>query len=115
MSIKAAVSAVALASAMMIAPAMAQDAELPTTIGGVTVTAEDQAAVQAKCDELAAADGAASLSDSTEDNASGDSTTPDPTGATDHPPAEGLENATSTIDLSVITLEDCTADGWVNG
>ena len=95
MSIKAAVSAVALASAMMIAPAMAQDAELPTTIGGVTVTAEDQAAVQAKCDELAAADGAA--------------------GATDHPPAEGLENATSTIDLSVITLEDCTADGWVNG
>lgn len=119
MSIKSAVSAVALVSAMLVAPAFAQDAAATAattefTIGGNAVLAEDQAAVQAKCDELSTAANT-SLSDSTEDGAAAgtNTTEEDPTRASDQPPAEGLDNATTTIDLTTVTLEDCTEAGLV--
>ncbi|QQR40142.1 hypothetical protein [Devosia rhizoryzae] len=118
MSIKSAVSAVALASAMMIVPAFAQDAAAPMSgdmmIGGLTIAEGDMPAVQAACDELSTAANT-SLSDSTEDGAAAgtNTTEEDPTRAADQPPAEGLDNATTTIDLSSITLEDCTEAGLV--
>ena len=116
MSIKAAVSALALTSAMLVAPAFAQDAAATPswTIGGNAVAEGDQAAVQAKCDELAL-ESNSSLSDSTEEGAAAgtNTTDEDPTRTSDQPPAEGLDNATTTIDLTTITLENCNEGGWL--
>jgi hypothetical protein len=115
MSIKAAVSAVALASAMLVAPAFAQDAAAPSwTISGNAVAEQDQAAVQARCDDLQIAKDTQSLTQESNDDeqATGDQAD---AGAVDagtiNDPATDSETAT-TIDLSTITLEDCEAGGW---
>lgn len=116
MRVKSIVSALALTSAMIVAPAFAQDAA-SWTIAGNPVAEADQAAVQATCDELNVEGGSSDISSSvTTDNETGadntDSLAAD-TSSNDSPPAEGTENAVTTIDLSTITLDDCVAGGWV--
>ncbi|MBJ6986655.1 MULTISPECIES: hypothetical protein [unclassified Devosia] len=114
MHMKSAISIFALTVGMMVVPAMAQDAK---TISGNPVIEGDVAAVQAKCDEIALAAGASSEMNSTDKNtlsdaAAGALPNAEPTDG-DKPPAEGLAQATTTIDLSGITLEQCKDGGWV--
>ncbi|MBJ7576979.1 hypothetical protein JHC09_03655 [Devosia sp. MC532] len=114
MHMKSAISIFALTVGMMVVPAMAQDAK---TISGNPVIEGDVAAVQAKCDEIALAAGGSSEMNATENNtlsdaAAGGVANVEPTGG-DKPAAEGLAQATTTIDLSVITLEQCKEGGWV--
>jgi hypothetical protein len=122
MSIKAAVSALALSSAMLMAPAFAQDAAAPSwTIAGNPVAEADQAGVQARCDELAVAPAdETSLTqdpagDTSSEDTTGDGNADSDTGTSSNnsPPAEGLDNAVTTLDLTTITLEDCQTGGWV--
>lgn len=118
MSIKATVSAVALASAMLVAPAFAQDAAATTTmemtIAGAAVAEQDMEAVQARCDDLQLAKDTQSLTstESSDDQATGtasDAGAPDSGTISD--PAADSESA-STIDLANITLENCEEGGW---
>lgn len=114
MHMKSAISIFALTIGMMAIPALAQDAK---TIAGNPVLEADVNAVQAKCDEIALAAGGSSEMNSTETNtlsdaAAGGVANAEPTDG-DNPPAEGLAQATTTIDLSTITIEQCKDGGWV--
>jgi hypothetical protein len=114
MHMKSAISIFALTFGMMVVPAMAQDAK---TIAGNPVVEADVAAVQAKCDEIALAAGGSMEMNSTENNtlsdaAAGALPNAEPTEG-DKPAAEGLANATTQIDLNLITLEQCKEGGWV--
>lgn len=106
------ISSLALATAMLVAPGVyAQDAAASATmIGSQTVSAEDLPKVQAQCDTLNAAQGGSQGSDS--------STTNSPDGASDMTDSasevpNGTDQATSTIDLALITLEECKAAGLI--
>jgi len=101
------ISSLAFAAAMLASPmVIAQDTmAAPTMIGQQTISADDLPKVQAQCNTLAgvAATGATADANASPDGAGDlgkDSETPDGTAA-----------ATATIDLSLITIEDCKAAG----
>lgn len=110
MTIKSALSVVALAAGMVAAPAFAQG----MMIGTQTVAENDVAAVEARCADLQLAAETESLSDvqpEPEDDGSEPSVAGDAT--IDDVPATQSETATS-VDLDIITLQDCQADGWLD-
>ena len=106
------ISSLALATAMLVAPGVyAQDAAATATmIGSQSISAEDLPKVQAQCDTLNSSQGGEMGSTTT--------TTETPDGASDTTDEatevpNGTDAATSTIDLSLITLEECKAAGLV--
>lgn len=106
------ISAVALTAAMLASPAaFAQDTTAsPTMIGQQTISADDLPKVQSQCDTLKSSqDGSLASETSTTDDPDGASDLTDP--ASDVP--NGTDEATSTVDLSLITLEECKAAGLV--
>ena len=108
MTIKSALSAIALSAGLLAAPAFAQD----MMIGTQTVAEADVEAVSARCADLQLAAETESLSSTTDedsDNSEDDSVAGD--AAIDDVPATDSETATS-VDLGIITLEECEADGW---
>jgi hypothetical protein len=122
MTVKTALSVLALAAGMAVVPAMAQSTTLPTTIGSFTVPEAEAGAVKARCDTLRLNADTQSLvednsedvegdadADSDENNnetaVAGDATVNSEPALTDSPTA-------TTIDLAAITLEDCEAGGW---
>lgn len=114
MTIKSALSVVALAAGLIAAPVLAQD-----MIGSQSVSEADRAAVSARCLDLqagsadATANGGTS-STSTEDAVDTDDSTPtfeDDVGA-DAESDETVDEVGVTLDLDAITLEDCEASGW---
>jgi TATA-binding protein-associated factor Taf7 len=117
MSIKAAVSALALTSAMLAGSAFAQDATATTEmmIGGTVVAEQDMEAVKARCEDLKNAQDTQSLTQepAADDQATGDSTDASSANAgIINEPAEDSETAT-TLDLTLVTLEECEAGGWL--
>jgi hypothetical protein len=114
MTIKSALSVVALAAGLVAAPVLAQS---PTMIGTQTVTEADVGAVQARCDVLrtnAETESLVSESDSetetetdtdTETSVAGDA-------AVSSEPAVTESASASSVDVAIITLEDCEAGGW---
>lgn len=116
------ISSLALAAAMMVSTgALAQDAMTPaepTMIGGQTVSAEDLPKVQSQCDALAGLDKQSLASDSDVnngdgvDNTEGDDNQGDSTANADNTDvANGTDEATSKVDLALITIEECKAAG----
>jgi hypothetical protein len=106
------ISAVALTAAMLASPAaFAQDTMAsPTMIGGQTVSTDDLPKVQAQCDTLNSVEmNSMASSDATNDEPDGAGDLTDP--ASDVP--NGTDQATSTVDLSLITIEECKAAGLV--
>lgn len=117
MTIKSALSVVALAAGLVAAPTFAQSSMM---IGTQTVAETDVEAVKARCDDLKRADETQSLSetkdaDDADDDAASDEETADDSVAGDADivdvPATDSETATS-VDLGIITLEECEAGGW---
>jgi len=88
------ISSLALTAAMLLSTA----AWAETTVGGQTVSDEDLPKVQAQCDTLAAVEGGSLV----KEDSSSEATEPN-----------GTDQATTTIDLSIITLEDCKTAGLV--
>lgn len=106
------ISSLALATAMLVSGNVyAQDTMAASTmIGQQTVSAEDLPKVQAQCDTLNSSQGGSQASETT--------TTDSPDGASDAADSatevpNGTDAATATIDLSLITLEECKAAGLV--
>ena len=111
MTIKSALSVVALAAGLAATPVFAQG----MMIGSQTVAEADVETVKARCVELqTAADTGASATDA--ETANVDSDEPDEVTegeATFEDEAnDGTEEQASTLDLEVVTLEDCEAGGW---
>lgn len=121
MTIKSALSVVALAAGLVAAPAIAQSATLPTMIGTQTVSEADAGAVLARCEDLKIAAETESLvsdsdseteaedEDGSADNetaVAGDADISSEPALTESPTAVG-------VDLAVVTLADCEADGWL--
>jgi hypothetical protein len=101
------ISSFAFAAAMLLSSAaMAQ-----TTIAGKDVSAEDLPKVQAQCNTLAAVDQNSLASETPATDGK------DADGASDSGPdttvASGDQSATTSIDLSLLTIEDCKAAGLV--
>jgi len=111
------ISSLALAAAMLVSTgAIAQDAmtpAAPTMIGGQTVSTEDLPKVQAQCNTLAAIDLQSLASTSTEAERA-----TEPEGSTasesDGDTPNGTDEATSKVDLALITIEDCKTAGLAN-
>jgi hypothetical protein len=102
------ISALALAGAMMFSgAAMAQ-----TMVGSSNVSAEDLPKVQAACDTLNAKEGGSLIGQTDSDNgvAKAGASSDASAGETDN----GLDAATTTsIDLSLLTLDDCKKAGLI--
>lgn len=87
------------------------------TINGAAVSESDMPAVQERCDQLANASSTESIAGTTEDGNT--SSTADSTAGgtdatiTEAPAVNEAQDATATIDLDTITLEACTAGGFV--
>lgn len=97
------ISSLALATAMLVSGNVyAQDATAaaPTMIGQQTLSAEDLPKVQAQCNTLGATE-KESLA------------TQDPVDTNGAEAPNGADQATTTIDLSLITVEDCKAAGLI--
>lgn len=115
MTIKSALSVVALAAGLVAGPAFAQD----MMIGSQTVAEADVEAVKARCLDLRTAAETESLvseSDSeteTEEDVENDNET-SVAGDADISSEPALtESPTAlSVDLAVVTLEDCEAGGW---
>jgi hypothetical protein len=108
MTIKSALSAIALSAGLIATPAFAQG----MMIGTQTVAETDVEAVAARCADLQLAAETESLSSTGTDN--DDNTADDSVAgnaAIDNVPATDSETATS-VDLGIITLAECEADGW---
>mgnify|MGYP005996651879 FL=1 len=108
MTIKSALSVIALSAGLIATPAFAQG----MMIGTQTVAETDVEAVAARCADLQLAAETESLSSGSEedsDNTEDDSVAGD--AAIDDVPATDSETATS-VDLGIITLAECEADGW---
>lgn len=104
------ISSLALTAAMLLSTgAWAQDA---TMIGQQSISADDLPKVQAQCATLAGVEGGSLLNDTTED-ASTDSANSTATDETSEEKTEpnGADKATATINLDLITLEECKAAG----
>lgn len=108
MTIKSALSVIALAAGLVAGPAIAQSATLPTMIGGITVPEAEAGAVKARCDELKLAAGESLVEESDSDTDDDASEADDVAGK---PDADGATAVT--VDLELVTLEDCEADGWL--
>jgi hypothetical protein len=106
------ISAIALTAAMMLSGgAFAQDTMAqPTMIGGQAVSEADLPKVQAQCNTLA---GVENESLATETTATEGSTEPDGAGdlGEDSEVPNGTDQATTTVDLALITIEECKAAG----
>ncbi|MEQ9635870.1 MAG: hypothetical protein RLW68_07270 [Devosia marina] len=108
MTIKSALSAIALSAGLIATPAFAQG----MMIGTQTVAETDVEAVAARCADLQLAAETESLSSTGTDN--DDDTADDSVAgnaAINNVPATDSETATS-VDLGIITLAECEADGW---
>ena len=109
------ISSLALAGAMLMSTGvLAQDATAaaPTMIGAQAVSAADLPKVQAQCNTLASVDmqsGASDTSSTSSGDADGAGDSTDP--ASDVP--NGTDQATSAVDLSLITVEECKTAGLV--
>lgn len=91
------ITAVAMTAAMLVSgPSMAQ-----TMIGGATLTAEELPIVQAHCDELARV------------NATGQTNTSEKPVDEQTDAAAGDKALVTSIDLDVLTLDDCKTAGLV--
>jgi hypothetical protein len=101
MQIKSIASIVAITSALAVGPAFAQ-----FTIGGQDLTEEDRAQVEAYCAELA--NEAATAAPETDNDTDGADGASDGEGV--QPSA--TDQATTTVDLQAISLEDCTESGF---
>ncbi|SMQ70097.1 hypothetical protein SAMN06295905_1772 [Devosia lucknowensis] len=112
MTIKSALSVVALAAGLVAAPVLAQ---APTMIGSQTVAEADVGAVQGRCADLKTqaetesltAETATTEEDDNETAVAGDATVT-------NEPALTESASASAVDLAVVTLEDCEAGGWFN-
>jgi hypothetical protein len=116
MTIKSALSVVALAAGLVAVPALAQ---APKMIGSQTVAEADVEAVKARCLDLQTAAETQSLtteSDSeteTEEEAATDNeTSVAGDAAIANEPALTESPTALSVDLAVVTLEDCEAGGW---
>ncbi len=108
MTIKTALSAIVLSAGLIATPAFAQG----MMIGTQTVAETDVEAVAARCADLQLAAETESLSSTGTDN--DDDTADDSVAgnaAINNVPATDSETATS-VDLGIITLAECEADGW---
>ena len=108
MTIKSALSAIALSAGLIVTPAFAQG----MMIGTQTVAETDVEAVAARCADLQLAAETESLSSTGTDN--DDDTADDSVAgnaAINNVPATDSETATS-VDLGIITLAESEADGW---
>lgn len=108
------ISSLAIAAAMLVSTgAFAQDAmtpAAPTMIGGQTVSAEDLPKVQSQCDTLAGLDKQSLASDSTANDGDGaEATDGGDNQTTDN--TDGTDEATSMVDLELISIEECKAAG----
>lgn len=117
MNIKTLLTGLAMTAAIA-SPAFAQ-----TMVGGVSVSADDLAAVQGRCTELmtkadtptalsstSSSDGGTGANNS--DNTSEDGTNSDHDAtATTAPEPDAMATATTTFDLNTLTVENCTAAG----
>jgi hypothetical protein len=106
MTIKSALSVVALAAALSAGPVLAQD----MMIGSQTVAETDVEAVKARCLDLQTAAETESLTaesdtDAEETSVAGNAEIANEPALTDSPTA-------LSIDLALVTLEDCEAGGW---
>ena len=117
MTIKTALSVVALAAGLAAAPVMAQTAAAGAMIGTQTVTEADVEAVKGRCMDLQVAAETESLTTENADNDDDAATTTNETavasdaGITNEPALTESASASS-IDLAIVTLEDCEAGGW---
>ncbi|UJW86863.1 hypothetical protein [Devosia sp. SL43] len=106
MHVKSIVSAIALSAALALSgPAFAQ-----TMFNGAELSEADLPAVTERCEQLVTAAETESLtesSDSSEDSTAGGA---DAT-IVDAPAVNEVEEATTTIDLDTVTLEQCTEAG----
>ncbi|WP_375600130.1 hypothetical protein [Devosia sp. Naph2] len=110
MTIKSALSAIALSAGLIATPVFAQG----MMIGTQTVAEADVEAVKARCADLKLAAETESLSSTDTNNPNDDATADDTVAgdaAIDNVPATDSETATS-VDLGIITLAECEADGW---
>lgn len=112
MTIKSALSAIALSAGLIATPVFAQG----MMIGTQTVAEADVEAVKARCADLRLAAETESLSstDNVDDTDTDEATADDSVAgdaAIDNVPATDSETATS-VDLGIITLAECEADGW---
>jgi len=127
MTIKSALSVVALAAGLTAVPALAQTSTLPTMIGTQTVSETDAGAVKARCEQLQLEAETESLAgtetlpdsnDGTDDGEENDNT--DDSGADDaaddtsETDSEADGPSAVMVDLEIITLEECEADGWLD-
>lgn len=115
MTIKSALSVIALAAGLVAGPVFAQTAALPTMIGSIAVPEAEAGAVKARCDELKLAAETQSLVEDSEadDDAAADEEGDDAAGdaaLVDEPESDGATAVT--VDLDLVTLEDCEASGW---
>ncbi|ODT69988.1 MAG: hypothetical protein ABS75_14205 [Pelagibacterium sp. SCN 63-23] len=119
MRIQSAISIIALASALVAGPAFAQS----MTLGGNAVAEADVAAVQARCDALKLESEASLVEQSEKSAESGEvaegeavpaeGEAADGNAGSEAPAVNGMDQATSTIDLETVTLEDCEGGGWL--
>ena len=111
MTIKSALSVVALAAGLVAGPAFAQSSMM---IGTQSVAETDVGAVKARCADLKLADETQSLSDDantdTDDEETADDTVAGDADIEDVP-ATDSETALQ-VDLGIITLAECEAGGW---
>ena len=105
MQVKSLVSIIALGAAVAFgAPAYAQ-----TMVGGTEISATDLPAVQAHCDELAAAPD--SLATATDDETDTEGTEAEAPAAAEV--AAGADTQSTSVDMASITLEACTEAGLI--
>lgn len=116
MTIKSALSVVALAAGLVAVPALAQ---APTMIGSQTVAEADVEAVKARCLDLQTAAETQSLTTESEvDTETADGTEDENetsvagNAAIANEPALTESPTALSVDLAVVTLEDCEAGGW---
>ena len=103
MHIKSVVSAAALSAALLFSGSVFAQ----TMFNGGEVSAEDLPALQERCEML----GTAANTESAADQPSQDGETAGDAAAASVPEVNELEQATTTLDLDTVTLEQCEAAG----
>ncbi|WP_354060284.1 hypothetical protein [Devosia sp. 2618] len=105
---KSIASAIALTAAMTFSGA----AFAQTTFNGVELSADELPKVQERCDQLNTAASTASV---TENSSSTDTTAGGADVAVENAPAVNeIAQATSTVDLDTVTIEQCKAAGLIS-
>ncbi len=114
MTIKTALTVVALAAGLVAAPVMAQTAAAGTMIGSQTVAESDVEAVKGRCMDLQiAADTESLTTEAAEDDAetTNETSVAGDAGITNEPALTQSASANN-VDLALVTREDCEAGGW---